>query len=199
MQNDPKISVLLAGESWISTGMHVKGFDRFATADYQIGIATLKRVLEGSDIALTHLPGHLVPNDFPSTIAALAKFDVIALSDIGANSLLLHPDTFVRGLRTPNRLSLIADWVKGGGGFLMVGGYLASRASMESPDTIARQSSGCSPWKCCRLMTGWRFPKGSHQCWARSKNIRSLPESAGIGLIYSDTTKHGRNQMPRFS
>jgi uncharacterized membrane protein len=134
MQNDPKISVLLAGESWVSTGMHVKGFDRFATAEYQIGIETLKRALEGSDIALTHLPGHLVPTDFPSTIVALAKFDVIALSDIGANSLLLHPDTFVRGLRTPNRLSLIADWVKGGGGFLMVGGYL----SFQGIDGIAR-------------------------------------------------------------
>jgi uncharacterized membrane protein len=45
------------------------------------------------------------------------------LSDIGADSLLLHPDTFVRGQRTANRLRLIADWVGAGGGFLMVGGY----------------------------------------------------------------------------
>ena len=103
MTNSSKIRVLIAGKSWISTGTHVKGFDRFATADYQTGIAALGRALEGSNIALTHLPGHMVPSDFPSSASALAEFDVIALSDIGANSLLLHPNTFVRGQRTPNR------------------------------------------------------------------------------------------------
>src|SRR5438552_362302 len=116
-----KIRVLLAGESWVSTATHVKGFDRFAAAEFQIGIATLKQALDGSDVALTHLPGHLVPSDFPSTLDALAEFDVIVLSDIGSNSLLLHPDTFIRSQRTPNRLNLISDWVKAGGGFLMVG------------------------------------------------------------------------------
>jgi uncharacterized membrane protein len=45
------------------------------------------------------------------------------VSDIGADSLLLHPDTFIRGQRTPNRLKLIADWVESGGGLVMVGGY----------------------------------------------------------------------------
>lgn len=117
------VRVLLAGESWVSTSTHVKGFDRFSASDYQIGIAGLKRALEGSDVALTHLPGHLVPAEFPSSLDALKAYDVVVLSDIGADSLLLHPDTFLRGQRTPNRLRLIADWVSGGGGFLMVGGY----------------------------------------------------------------------------
>jgi uncharacterized membrane protein len=129
-----KIRVLLAGESWVSAAIHVKGFDRFQTAEYQIGIATLKQALEGSDVSLTHLPGHLAPSDFPSTSEALAEFDVIALSDIGSNSLLLHPDTFIRGRRTPNRLNLIADWVNAGGGFLMIGGYL----SFQGIDGTAR-------------------------------------------------------------
>lgn len=129
-----KIRVLLAGESWVSAATHVKGFDRFTAADYQIGITALKRALEGSDVVLTHLPGHLVPSDFPSTLNELAAFDVVVLSDIGANSLLLHPDTFIRGQRTPNRVNLIADWVKAGGGFLMVGGYL----SFQGIDGAAR-------------------------------------------------------------
>lgn len=117
------IKVLLAGESWVSTGSHVKGFNHFAASEYQIGIAPLKRALEGGEVALTHLPGHLVPTEFPASLEALRQYDVVVLSDIGADSLLLHPDTFVRGQRTPNRLRLIADWVEAGGGFLMVGGY----------------------------------------------------------------------------
>ena len=117
------IKVLLAGESWVSTATHVKGFDRFSASEYQTGIGGLQRALEGSEIDLTHLPGHLVPTGFPMTREGLEAYDVVVLSDIGADSLLLHPDTFVRGQRTPNRLRLIADWVEAGGGFLMVGGY----------------------------------------------------------------------------
>jgi uncharacterized membrane protein len=117
------IRVLLAGESWVSTGMHVKGFNHFSASEYQIGIGALKRALKGSEVELIHLAGHLVPTEFPTTLDALDAYDVVVLSDIGADSLLLHPDTFVRGQRTPNRLQLIADWVEAGGGFLMVGGY----------------------------------------------------------------------------
>jgi uncharacterized membrane protein len=120
-----KTRILLAGESWSSVSTHTKGFDQFWTSDYQIGIGPLKQTLAGSDIDLTHLPGHLAPTEFPSTIEALANYDAVILSDIGANSLLLHPDTFIRGKRTPNRLKLIAQWVEGGGGFGMMGGYLS--------------------------------------------------------------------------
>lgn len=117
------VRVLLAGESWVTTGTHVKGFNRFSASDYQIGIGTLVASLKGTDIDLVHLPGHLVPADFPSSFEALDAYDVVVLSDIGADSLLLHPDTFLRGRRTPNRLKLIAEWVAKGGGFAMVGGY----------------------------------------------------------------------------
>jgi uncharacterized membrane protein len=129
-----KVRVLLAGESWVSASTHIKGFDRFAAAEYQIGISPLREALKGGDVDLIHMPGHLVPTDFPLTREGLAAFDVVVLSDIGSNSLLLHPDTFIRGQRTPNRLSLLADWVRAGGGFLMVGGYL----SFQGIDGTAR-------------------------------------------------------------
>jgi uncharacterized membrane protein len=120
-----KARILLAGESWSSVSTHTKGFDQFWTADYQIGIGPLKQALAGSDVELTHLPGHLTPQEFPSTLEALQSYDAVVLSDIGANSLLLHPDTFIRGKRTPNRLKLLAEWVEGGGGFAMMGGYMS--------------------------------------------------------------------------
>src|SRR5687768_9384101 len=118
-----KIRVLLAGESWSSTTTHAKGFDQFFTAEFQTGIAPLQKALTGSEVDLVHLPGHLAPTQFPSTLGELSTYDVVVLSDIGANSLLLHPDTFVRGQRTVNRLRLIAEWVELGGGFMMIGGY----------------------------------------------------------------------------
>ena len=37
------------------------------------------------------------------------------LSDVGANTLLLHPDTFVRSVALPNRLHAIRDYVAAGG------------------------------------------------------------------------------------
>ena len=52
------------------------------------------------------MPNHLATEAFPSTMAALGSFDVVILSDIGADTLLLHPDTFERGRTTPDRLAL---------------------------------------------------------------------------------------------
>jgi uncharacterized membrane protein len=54
----------------------------------------------------------------------LDGYDVVILSDIGSNSLLLSPATFERSLSAPNRLALLRDWVAAGGGLIMVGGYL---------------------------------------------------------------------------
>ena len=50
---------------------------------------------------------------------------MLILSDIGANSLLLSPDTFERSLVRPNRLAAVEQYVRGGGGLLMIGGYLS--------------------------------------------------------------------------
>ena len=120
-----KARVLLAGETWSSTMAHIKGFDHFWTAEFQTGIAPLKEALAGSAVELIHMPGHIAHAEFPNTLEALSGFDAVVLSDVGANTLLLHPDTFFRGKRTPNRLKLIAQWVEQGGGFMMVGGYLS--------------------------------------------------------------------------
>ena len=50
---------------------------------------------------------------------------MLILSDIGANSLLLSPDTFERSQIRPNRLAAVEQYVRGGGGLLMIGGYLS--------------------------------------------------------------------------
>ena len=55
----------------------------------------------------------------------IEKYDVVILSDIGSDTLLLHPDTFLHSKPTPDRLKLIKEYVQNGRGFLMIGGYLS--------------------------------------------------------------------------
>jgi uncharacterized membrane protein len=115
--------VLLAGESWVSTATHVKGFDSFQTSTYHTGADEFLKAMEGSEFDITYMPGHSAQRDFPQTTDALKAFDAIILSDLGANTLLLHPDTWIHSRPTPNRLRALRDYVYGGGGLVMFGGY----------------------------------------------------------------------------
>jgi uncharacterized membrane protein len=117
--------VLLAGESWINAAVDWKGYDAFPHAQIQIGCARLLAELRRSGHDVLHLRSHDVAEQFPATTEELNAFDVVILSDIGANSLLLPPVVFSQGERFPNRLKLIAEWVRDGGGLLMAGGYLS--------------------------------------------------------------------------
>lgn len=117
--------VLLAGETWISYGIHQKGFSAYTTGGYEVGSDEFVAALESRGWDVEHLPNHLATENFPTSVEALAAYDVVILSDIGADTLLLHPDSFVRGERTPNRLAVIDAWVRAGGGFLMIGGYMS--------------------------------------------------------------------------
>ena len=116
--------VLLAGESWTSYTTHVKGFDAFYTSVYEEGADTLIQALERGGYEVTYLPNHIAPAKFPFTMEEISRYDLVILSDIGSNTLLLHPDTFSKSKRMPNRCNLIRDYVQQGGAFLMIGGYM---------------------------------------------------------------------------
>ncbi|MFE2772795.1 glutamine amidotransferase [Microbacterium resistens] len=119
------VKVLLAGESWVSATIDHKGYDPFAHTRVEIGCARLLEALTAEGLDVVHLRSHDVAERFPQTAEQLAEYDAVLLSDIGSNSLLLHPDTFSLGRPTPNRLTLLKDWVQGGGGLMMAGGYLS--------------------------------------------------------------------------
>jgi uncharacterized membrane protein len=117
--------VLLAGESWVTHGTHVKGFSSYSTSEYDEGHQPLRDALTEAGVEFHYIPNHLATELFPHTVDELRTFDVVILSDCPADTLLLHRETFVRGKRTPNRLEAIAEYVDAGGGFLMVGGYMS--------------------------------------------------------------------------
>jgi uncharacterized membrane protein len=117
--------VLLAGESWVSQATHYKGFDSFTSVTFHSGADDYIAALGRAGITVEHMYAHDVPERFPADMAALSAYDVVILSDIGANSFLLPQETWLRGRPSTNRLKNLCDWVRDGGALMMAGGYLS--------------------------------------------------------------------------
>ncbi|MDG0982530.1 MAG: glutamine amidotransferase [Tateyamaria sp.] len=118
-------NILLVGESWVSSSNHFKGFDQFGSVTFHTGAKRFVSGMETLGHTVTYMQAHDAAEQFPINLEGLANYDVIILSDIGANTLLLHPDVWLRGERAPNRLALIEEWTRQGGGLVMIGGYFS--------------------------------------------------------------------------
>lgn len=116
--------VLLVGESWITYHTHIKGFDTFYNSEYSSGEKYIKRAFENGGYDFEFMPNHLAMEEFPYKLSELKKYDLLILSDIGANTLLLPNATFNKSEKRANRCDLIKDYVLDGGALLMVGGYM---------------------------------------------------------------------------
>lgn len=117
--------ILLVGESWISSASHAKGFDQFFTTTAHNGAVNFLKVMNDTDYDVTHMSSEVAQSQFPAKAEDLAQYDAIILSDVGANTILIHPDTWLHSKIFPNRLKVIAEYVKNGGSIMMVGGYLS--------------------------------------------------------------------------
>lgn len=116
--------VLIVGESWTVHSIHQKGFDSFTTTEYAEGVEFLRDALTGGGWDVEHMPAHVAATDFPDTVEGLSGYDCVIVSDVGANTFLLHPQTFTQGKVLPDRLAVMRDYAAQGGGLVMVGGYL---------------------------------------------------------------------------
>jgi uncharacterized membrane protein len=118
--------VLFAGESWNTYAVHTKGANSYTTSGYEEGAKDLLAALQASGFEVTYLRNHEAVEKFPYSSEELTdRFDVVILSDIPADSLLLPHAVFVQGKRRPNRLRSLATFAERGGGVLMVGGYMS--------------------------------------------------------------------------
>lgn len=143
--------VLLAGESWVSSATHYKGFDQFGSVTFHLGAEPLVAALKGSAFELTYMKAHEAAEGFPFAMEGLDAWDVIVLSDIGANTFLLPPAVWLRSETVPNRLRLLKDWVAKGGGLLMCGGYFSfqgidGRARWRRTPVEDVLPVTCRPW-----------------------------------------------------
>lgn len=117
--------VLLVGESWFVYSVHQKGFDAFHTSEYTEGGVEFVDALVGTGHEVTRIPAHRIAPDFPGTAEEIARIaDVVVVSDVGANSFLLGEETFVHSRPVHDRIGALREFALGGGGVLMVGGYL---------------------------------------------------------------------------
>ena len=105
-----KKRILLVGESWVTSANHTKGWDTFSSVTFHLGAEPLVDALKDSPFELTYMKAHEAALDFPLSLEGLTHYDAILLSDIGSNTLLLHPDVWLQGKTVPNRLKLLKEY-----------------------------------------------------------------------------------------
>jgi uncharacterized membrane protein len=120
------LNVLIAGESSLTETLHIRGADHFTVNGYVEGAKWLIEAIDDDSHTVTYQPNHVALEEFPNTAEGLGAFDVVILSDIGATTLLFEshrtPGTYEPQV---DRLTLIREYVRSGGGLLMIGGYLS--------------------------------------------------------------------------
>jgi uncharacterized membrane protein len=117
--------VLIAGETWSTHKIEIKGFAAYTTSAYDVGLREWAEALRSAGHQVTHIANHEAIEIFPWTLKDFQAHDVVVLSDIPADTIQLHPRVFDHGERTPDRLRVLADFANSGGGVLMVGGYMS--------------------------------------------------------------------------
>jgi len=117
--------ILLVGEQWTSASTEVKGPIAYSVSAYKEEGAALLGALRSRGHEVTRFVTCRVPEFFPEYLADLRDYDVICLSDVGADSFLFHPEMLSRSVRHPNRLAMLRDFVAGGGGLAMIGGWMS--------------------------------------------------------------------------
>ena len=118
-------SILFIGESWFTHSIHQKGFDSFVTTEYVEGASQFIARMESRGHEVRYIPSHKIEYEMPSTAVEIDRYDVVVLSDVGANTFLISRATFTRSERTTNLLSVLVDYVDRGGGLVMIGGYMS--------------------------------------------------------------------------
>jgi len=109
----------------VSVTTYYKGFNPFVSGSYETGLKWFSEAMDRHGVEVTHMPAHVAANEFPFEAEELTGYDAVILSDVGADTFLLHPRTWLHGERTPNRLKTVAEYVEHGGGLIMAGGYMS--------------------------------------------------------------------------
>lgn len=117
-------NILLLGCSTVSFHTHHKGIDSFTQTEYSLGGARLRAALETSGATVTHIASPDIARDMPCTVEGLQVYDAVIVSDVGSNTFLLSPATTSAQFDV-DRLKALADYVRSGGGLVLIGGYFA--------------------------------------------------------------------------
>ena len=122
------IRILYVGDSWLTGGT----LSAFSSLTYDLrGVSVenqAEKIIENwrasPDFGVDYVTAWDALARFPETEDALRHYDVIFLSDVESDSIVLYPpDRSLRAPMGPNRLKLIREFVRAGGGLAMIGAY----------------------------------------------------------------------------
>ncbi|SEP03124.1 Uncharacterized membrane protein [Halogranum amylolyticum] len=116
--------ILLAGESWVTVQFEIKGRNVLRDASYGEAADRYIETLETIGHDVTFQPCHVATQEFPRTREQLDAYDLVVLSDIGADTLQVTPQV-AAGKTDADRLTVLAEWVRDGGALGMIGGYMS--------------------------------------------------------------------------
>jgi len=127
-QTREKIRVLYVGDSAVTAGT-VSAGSNFSYDQRGVVIENAaQRIIDAwrrnPRYDVTYMTGWDALAKFPETPEALKAFDVVMLSDVDSDSIVLYPgERSTRAPMGPNRLKSIRDYVWQGGALAMIGGY----------------------------------------------------------------------------
>jgi len=123
------IRVLYVGDAGVVLGPNIVASPfYYEQKGYEVRIwcqPVLDALNAEEDITVEHMTNWRALKEFPETPKAIAeKYDVVVLSDIEQESLVLYPwDRMFESPMGPNRLESIREYVRNGGGLIMIGGW----------------------------------------------------------------------------
>lgn len=115
---------LLVGESEVLHEIRHKGFDSFHMTSVHSDAGPFLAALRAQGHEVDWMNTERASEEFPFDKAGLSGYDVVILSDVGSNTLLL-PRAVHEGVPRPNRLEVLREWVHEGGALLMCGGWMS--------------------------------------------------------------------------
>lgn len=127
-QTQGKVRVLYVGDSSVTTGALSASsnfsYDQRGVIIENAAQGILDAWRRNPRYEVSYLTGWDALAKFPETPEAMKAYDVVILSDVDSDSLVLYPpERSTRAPMGPNRLKSIREYVRQGGALLMIGGY----------------------------------------------------------------------------
>ena len=115
------------------------------------------------------------PRSFPYDLDALAQYQAVVISDVGALTLLVTPDARA-GRVGINRLDVLKAYVESGGGLMLAGGYMGFQGMFGTARFHDTAVEDVLPVRCFPCRDGLEVPEGLRPsiCFLP---IRSCPAS----------------------
>jgi uncharacterized membrane protein len=153
------MNVLLAGETFTATTLVAVGGDVLASAASTNGATAFNAALAAAGIAVTQIGGERCAAEFPLSLDALARYQAVVISDVGALTLLVTPDARA-GRVGVNRLDMLKAYVESGGGLMLAGGYMGFQGMFGTARFHDTAVEDVLPVRCLPFCDGIEAPQG---------------------------------------